>query len=225
MQAQQKTIHKNMLWEGYYNTLHFDKKWSLTSDAQMRTSDWTKKWSQLVVRSGLNYAINAHFNLTGGFAFFKNAQYEGTTLLFKNEWRPYQELAYQVKTNKATFTQRLRTEQRFLQQVVNEKKTKRYEFVFRLRYRFSWLLPLKNDGLKLLMGNEVLVNPQYISSKRFFDQNRTVAGLHIKLNQSVFLECQYLKIFQWHSNTSVLDDLNVFRININHSIHFQKKSY
>ncbi|MEO7802026.1 MAG: DUF2490 domain-containing protein, partial [Ginsengibacter sp.] len=96
MQAQQKTIHKNMLWEGYYNTLHFNKKWSLASDAQMRTSDWIKKWSQLVVRSGLSHAFNDHFTFTGGFTFFKNAQYEGTHLLFKNEWRPYQELAYQL---------------------------------------------------------------------------------------------------------------------------------
>ena len=56
--AQHKTEHTNMLWAGYYNTVRFNKNWSLVSDAQLRTRDWTEKWSQLLVRSGLSYTFN-----------------------------------------------------------------------------------------------------------------------------------------------------------------------
>ena len=74
----QHTIeHTNMLWAGYYNTFRFNKNLSMVSDAQLRTSDWTEKWSQLLVRSGLCYSFNEQLALTAGFAFFKNAQYEG----------------------------------------------------------------------------------------------------------------------------------------------------
>ncbi len=75
----------------------------------------------------------------------------------------------------------MRTEQRFLQQVVNNKKSKSYEYIFRLRYRLDWEFPIKENNLKLLIGNEVLVNPGFVKSTRFFEQNRTFAGLHFKL--------------------------------------------
>ncbi|MEP6617499.1 MAG: DUF2490 domain-containing protein [Ginsengibacter sp.] len=222
LKAQHRTEHTNMLWVGYYNTIHFNKKWSLESDAHLRTRDWNDKWSQLLVRSGLSYKLNDHAAVTGGFAFFKNAQYVGKQLLLKNEWRPWQEFSYQVKLKNINFIQRLRTEQRFLQQVINKKKSNEYLYIFRLRYRFEWQLALKENNLKLLLGNEVLVNPHYLNYNLFFDQNRTFAGLQFKLLSRTSLQCQYLKIFQWHSNTSVLEDQNVFRINIYQQFNFTK---
>lgn len=221
--GQHTTEHTNMLWAGYYNTVRFNKNWSLVSDVQLRTRDWTEKWSQFFVRSGLSYTFNDQAALTGGLAFIKNAQYLDKLLFFKNEWRSWEEFSYQVKLNKINFTQRLRTEQRFLQQIVNNKKTKNYDFIFRLRYRFDWQFPLK-ENLKLLIGNEVMVNPAYVNTIRFFDQNRTFAGLQFKLLSNTSLQCQYLKIFQWRSNTSVLEDQNVFRINIHQQFTFKKSN-
>ena len=220
--AQHTTEHTNMFWAGYYNTVRFNKNLSLVSDAQLRTRDWADKWSQLLIRSGLSYSFNDHVAVTGGFAFFKNAQYVDKELLLKNEWRPWQEFSYQLKLNKINFSQRLRTEQRFLQQVAGNKKSDSYDFIFRLRYRFDWQFPLKENDLKLLIGNEVLVNPGLINSNRFFDQNRTFAGLQLKLLSNTSLQFQYLKIFQWRSNTSVLEDQNVFRVNIYQQFSFRK---
>ncbi|MEJ7671666.1 MAG: DUF2490 domain-containing protein [Chitinophagaceae bacterium] len=211
-----------MLWAGYYNTVRFNKNWSLVSDAQLRTRDWSEKWSQLLVRSGVSYTFNEHIAVTGGLAFFKNAQYAEKLLFLKNEWRPWQEFSYQVKLNKINFIQRVRTEQRFLQQVVNNKKSEHYEFTFRLRYRFDWQFPLKENNLKLLIGNEVLINPGFINTTHFFDQNRTFAGLQFKLFSNTSLQSQYLKIFQWRSNASVLEDQNVFRVNIYQQFNFRE---
>lgn len=220
--AQHKTTHTDMLWEGYYNTLSLSKNWSLSSDAQIRTKDWTKQWSQILVRSGLNYKINNRFAVTAGFAFFKNAQYANKELFLKNEWRPWQEFSYQVKRQKINFTQRLRTEQRFLQQVVNNEKTNDYQYIFRLRYRFEFQIPLQKNNFVILAGNEVLVNPAYLNNSLYFDQNRTFAGVNCKVNSNSTFQFQYLKIFQWHSNTSVLDDQNVFRINFIQQFNFRK---
>ncbi|MGI8580883.1 MAG: DUF2490 domain-containing protein [Chitinophagaceae bacterium] len=220
--GQHRTEHTNMLWAGYYNTIRFNKNWSLVSDAQLRTKDWTEKWSQLLVRSGLSYTFNDHGAVTGGLAFFKNAQYAEKELVLKGEWRPWQEFSCQVKLNKINFIQRVRTEQRFLQQVVNNKKSKSYGYIFRLRYRFDWQFPFRGNNLKLLIGNEILVNPGFVNSARFFDQNRTFAGLYFKLFSNTSLQSQYLKIFQWRSNASVLEDQNVFRVNIYQQFNFRE---
>lgn len=109
LKAQHKTARTNMLWEGYYNTVTFNKDWSLLSDAQIRTRDWTRQWSQILVRSGLNYKINNHIAITGGFAFFKNAKYANKELFLKKEWRPGQEFSYRVKLHKRNFIRRIGT--------------------------------------------------------------------------------------------------------------------
>ena len=211
--SQHEVQHTNFLWTGYYNTTRFNEKWSLSSDAQIRTRDWANKWSQFLARTGAVYAFNNRLSVTVGFAFFKNAQYSGKDLLLKNEWRPWQEVAYQLSLHKINFIQRLRTEQRFLQLIQNNELSKNYQYIFRLRYKFEWQFPLKASAIKLLMGNEIMVNAGYIRNSLFFDQNRTSAGVNFKLNSTSGLQCQYVKIFQWHSNTSVMDNQNVFRIN------------
>ena len=212
--AQRTHVHTNVLWASYGNTIRFNKKWSLVNDVQVRTKDWADKWLLYAIRTGLNYNINEHVAVTGGLTLFESAQYAGKDLFFKNEWRPWEELSYQLKIKKINLLQRLRTEQRFLQQTVNNQKTNNYQYIFRLRYRFEWQFPLKDDNIKLLAGNEIFLNPGYLNNSLFFDQNRTFTGISFKLSANTNLQAQYLKIFQWRSNTSVLEDQNAFRVNI-----------
>ena len=222
--AQHTTQHTNMLWAGYYNTIRVNKKWAIASDAQLRTKNWADEWSQLLVRTGLTYSFNSNFSITGGLAFFKNAHYADKELLLKNEWRPWQELSYQLALHRINLLQRLRTEQRFLQEVVNNKKINSYQYIFRLRYKFEWQFPLQENNIRLLIGNEIMVNPDYINNTLFFDQNRTSAGINFKLNSNTNLQCQYIKIFQWHSNTKILEDQNVFRVNVIQQFNFKKNN-
>ena len=211
--TQHTTVHTNLLWAGYSNTILFDKKWSLQNDVQIRTKDWADKWLLYGIRTGLSYNINKRFAATVGFTLFEYAQYEGKDLFFKNEWRPWEEISYHLTLKKINLLQRLRTEQRFLQQVLNNRITNNYQYVFRLRYRFEWQFPLTKNTIKLMAGNEILVNPGYLNNSFFFDQNRTFAGIIFKLSATSNLQCQYSKIFQWRSAMSVLEDQNVFRIN------------
>jgi hypothetical protein len=221
--AQHKTEHTNVLWAAYNNTIRFNKKWSVISDVQLRTTDWTEKWLLYAVRTGVNYSFNEHISIDAGFTLFKTAQYGTQLLLFKNEWRPWEDISYQLELNKINLIQRLRTEQRFLQQVVNNKKSSTYQYIFRLRYRFEWQFPLEENKFKLLIGNEVLINPGYVDSTLFFDQNRTFAGINFNMGSNTNLQCQYIKIFQWHSNSSLLEDQNAFRVTFYQQFNLLKK--
>ena len=220
--AQHTTQHINILWAAYNNTLRFNRKWSLVTDAQVKTTDWANKWLLYGFRSGLSYTINDNFAVGSGLTLFRTAQYNGKDFFFKNEWRPWEEASYKLTLNKTNFFQRLRTEQRFLQLTLNNKKTNSYQYIFRLRYRFEWQFPLKKDIIKLSAGNEIFVNPGYLNNTLFFDQNRTFAGLNLKLNSNSFLQGQYLKIFQWHSTTSVLEDQNAIRVNFIQKFNLKK---
>lgn len=73
--------------------------------------------------------------------------------------------------------------------------------IFRLRYCFKWLLTLKENMFKLVAGNKIFVNAKYTNSTLFLDQNRTFAGLNFIISSNSTLQFQYLKIFQWCSNT------------------------
>ncbi|MDQ6902215.1 MAG: DUF2490 domain-containing protein [Bacteroidota bacterium] len=212
--AQQTTKHYNILWVAYNSTFHLNNKWLLVGDAEVRTVDWADKWLLCAVRTGVGYSVAPNLSLAAGGALFRTAQYNKNNYFFKNEWRLWQEAAYTLKfKNRTNLFQRLRTEQRFLQQTVNNKKVNKYQYIFRLRYRFEWTFPLVEDKIRLLAGDEIFVNPGHINSQLFFDQNRTFGGLNFKISNATILQTQYIKIFQWRNPTSVLEDQNVIRIN------------
>lgn len=216
--AQHTTVHKTMLWFNYNNYIILNDKYTLVNDVQVRTSNWADNWSQFAVRSGVHYKLNKHFLLGGGFAWFGTMRSSAGQLVLANEWRPWQEIAHQQKWKATSFMQRLRTEQRFLQQVADGKRTGVYNHIHRLRYRFEFGWPFAKNKFDFHTGNEVMVNPQYIGSNMFFDQNRSFAFINYNLSKKIFLQWQYIKIFQWRAATKVLENQDVFRFSIHHRI-------
>ncbi len=216
--AQHTTAHANMLWFNYNNYMQLSDKYTLLNDVQVRMWDWADNWSQFAVRTGVQYKLNKYFLLSGGFAWFGTMRSSAGQLVLANEWRPWQQIAHQQKWNTTSFIQRLRTEQRFLQQVDKGKRTGVYNHVFRLRYRFEFGWPLAKNKFDFHAGNEVMVNPQHIGSSMFFDQNRSFAFVNYNLSKKIFLQWQYIKIFQWRAATKVMENQDVFRFSIHHRI-------
>lgn len=223
VKSQHTVKHLDIIWATYINTIQFNKKWALVSDAQVRTVDWANKWLLYGVRSGVNYTVNTHLTLEGGFLLFRTAQYVDKNYFFKNEWRPWQGVTYNIKFNQTNFFQRLRTEERFLQETFNNKKIDSYQYLFRVRYRFEGQFSLEKN-LKLLAGNEVFVNPGHLNDSLFFDQNRTAVGLSERLGAHSTLQAQYIKIFQWRSSSRILENQNVIRVNFIQQFNLKRKT-
>lgn len=219
--AQRQRVQTNMFWFGHYSTITLSNRFAVNSDFQVRTKDWTQQWAQQLVRSGLSYKLNSHLSFSAGGAWFRHAQYSAERLLFRNEWRPWLEVAYGDKWKKSTFMQRLRLEERFIQRIVNGQKTAAYDQVTRLRYRLEYQVPLKGSTLTGSLVNEFMVHPGYIGGKRFLDQNRTFVGVNVKVAPSTILQAQYMKIFQWRTN-NILEDQNVIRFNIHQQFNWKK---
>ena len=219
--AQRQKVHTNFLWLGHYSTIKLSDRFAVNSDVQVRIKDWTEKWSQQLVRSGLSYKLNSHVSFTAGGAWFRHAQYNDGQVLFRNEWRPWLEVAYGDKWKKSTFMQRMRLEERFIQKVVNGQKTGTYDQITRLRYRLEYQVPLKGSTVTGSLVNEFMVHPGYIGSQRFLDQNRTFVGINVKVAPSTILQTQYMKIFMWRTN-NILEDQNVLRFNIHQQFNWKK---
>jgi hypothetical protein len=220
--AQHKTVHVNMLWFNYNNTVELNSKWSVVNDVQLRTRDWAKQWSVGAVRSGVSYRINNKFAVAAGFTWFGNMRYISDTAVLANEWRPWQEASLQLHTGKGLLVQRIRTEERFLQKLSGTAKTNNFEKRFRVRYRIEYTLPPINKKIELHAGNEVMVNMNYINDNRFFDQNRLFALINYKTSPSTFVQFQFIKLFQWQAAANTMEDQNVFRFSVHQFFSYKK---
>ena len=222
LQAQKQHIHTDMVWLGYYNTMQFSNRYSLNSDIQFRTKEWVSQWSQQLIRTGLSYKINDQSSITAGFAWFRNAKYKDNTVSFLNEWRPWQEYAHSLNAGKFLILQRVRLEERFLELSSVGKTPSPYNYITRLRYRLEAQVPLKKNKIYFGLINEIMVNPAYIKTPKFLDQNRTFASLDVRVSNATTIQGQVMKIVVWHQD-NVLEDQNVLRFNIVQSLNLKRK--
>lgn len=218
LKAQHTTVHTQMFWLNYNNYITLNNRWSINNDVQVRTREWTTHWSQFAIRSGVSYKFNPRLAVAAGFTWFGNVRYFDDEPVVANEWRPWEEVSYQLNSRKNIFIQRLRLEQRFLQQVVNGQKTNDYEKRQRLRYRAEFGIPLPNKKFEIHFGDEVMANINYIADNRFFDQNRIFAFINFKLSAHTFLQYQYIKIHQWQPARNTMENQDVFRFSIHQQI-------
>ena len=220
--AQHKTTHINMLWFNYNNAIEVNSKWGIVNDVQLRTRDWARQWSLCAIRSGVTYKLNNKFAFAAGFTWFGNVRYTGDTAVVANEWRPWQEATLQLHAGKGMLLQRLRAEERFLQKTSGITKTSSYEKRLRLRYRIEYTLPPTGKKTEWHIGNEVMVNANYINGSRFFDQNRLFALINYKLSKVTSLQFQFIKLLQWQASLNTLEDQNVFRFGVQQFFSFKK---
>lgn len=221
--AQPKVVRNQAIWVGYYNTTSLGNRFSVMSDVQVRTKDWVSAWSQQLVRSGLTYEINKRVAATAGFAFFRTAQSTSRDLLFKKEWRPWQELSIKLEKKKTVLTQRLRTEQRFIQQLKEDKLSNNYTFTFRMRYKWDLQVPIAKTALSFGIGNEVMVNPVAIGTPNVFDQNRASGSIFWKAAPGLSLQWQYIKIIQKKWGVDLIDNQDVVRFNVHQQLKWNSK--
>lgn len=219
--AQRQRVYVNMLWLGHYSTVQLSNRFSLNSDVQVRAKDWAQKWSQQLVRSGISYKVSPKLSVTAGGAWFRHAQYIGESLVYRNEYRPWQEASFGTQWGKLGVMQRMRLEERVMQKMVSGRKTNSYDYITRLRYRLELQLPLKGPKLTTSLINEFMVNPGHWGREKFLDQNRTFVGFNLKVSGSTMLQAQYMKLFQWRTS-NLLEKQNVIRFNIHQQFNRKK---
>lgn len=213
-------VRDNMVWVGYFSTIKFNDKLSLNSDAQFRTRNEVKNYSQALLRTGLSYKLNEKVDVTLGLAHFRFFITNDKT---RGEWRPWQEFKLNDKFGNCKLSHRFRVEQRFNETVKNSEATNDYQFNFRFRYRFDLRYPIlkenkSGNNIYALIGNEIMVNAGNNISYNYFDQDRLYIGVNYEINKKIVLQLQYMHVWQQASNGLTLNSNEVIRFNIYHTI-------
>jgi hypothetical protein len=154
-------------------------------EGQQRFGADTSRYSQVLLRPGLGYALTENTSIWLGYAWaYTGVPY--TSHPFE-ENRIWQQLLWVKSFPAAVLSNRIRTEQRFLE---NNPKT-----AYRFRELVKVFAPVKtNARLALVASNEVFFHANNFVGKdsRGFDQNRFFVGLGYKVSPIAITEIGYM---------------------------------
>jgi hypothetical protein len=208
-----------MIWLGYFQQIKLKKNYAIHTDLQFRTKDWLSNYSQALIRTGFVYNLNEKINLTIGIAHFR---FFITNKSTKAEWRPWQEISFNDQINKLSVKHRFRSEQRFNELLSDElESTSHYSFNWRFRYKLELSYPINNNETKkhyFTLANEIMINAGRLITTNYFNQNRFSIGFNFQLNESFYLQPQFIYINQFIKKSASLDNITVLRFNILHKI-------
>lgn len=209
--AQRQKIYTNGIWLCHWGNIRLNDRWSIATEAEIHLKQWVQRWNEQTFELGLLNRLNAKWRVGAGIGLYRSGQYFDQ-FFFKTEWRGWQE-ANRFTGSKWVLRQRLRLEERWIQGIKDGRKTDRYDYVTRVRYRTELLKPLLQGKITPVLANEFMASPGYWNSDRFLDQNRSWLGAYFRLLPSLSVQTLYVKAFQWRANNA-LEDQNIFRVNV-----------
>ncbi|MBU2905704.1 DUF2490 domain-containing protein [Arenibacter algicola] len=184
MKAQENGENKLGSWHMYFGTNKISNKLSIHTEAQLRYYEQAENFNQLLLRTGLNYHIDANAWATFGYGYIVT---DGSFEEFPDETnsiehRIFERFFLKNKVWEFNFEHRYTLEQRFLD------FGDRNDVQHRMRYRLQMTLPLTNTFF-LNFYDEIFINLQ----DDIFGQNRLYAALGINVTNNLSVQMGYLK--------------------------------
>ena len=200
-------------WLALNNSTKFNRTWGMHLDVQFRSADRLEYLRNFMFRPGLTYHLNKKANLTLGYML--NDTYTpsvGSGYNRLTEHRVWEQLLYNVFIGSTVLTNRLRLEQRFIEQSSSDV------FSQRLRYMLRAVVPVTRQdstfkkGLFIGLQDEVFLNLQNKSKLNgsVFDQNRAYLAIGYRFSPKLDLEAGYLN--QFINGKSVNTSNNVMQV-------------
>ena len=162
------------VWLGDITSYRFNEKYSLWNDWHIVPTSF------FVSRHGLTRHLSQQVSMSGGYAWgFLPTPGSGSDRLDRFEHRPWAQLLMNIPLGtKYTFSNRVRYDARFKQNVTNGETDTGFVFNHRVRFMLSFRRPI--TGIRLwdqtpfvIVGNEILLNfaPQITGNQ--LDQTRS----------------------------------------------------
>jgi hypothetical protein len=215
--------NREQLWLAYFNQTRFSNKFGLWADVHYRmTENFAGRPFQLLIRPALTYFIKDNLRVNVGYAFVSHYPAEGSTTT-RFEHRPWQQIWWNQKYTGLTTLQWLRLEQRFNERVVSDVKEDGYNYNFRVRYNFSFLIPLTGTEIKAktpfaTIGNELFLNFGDRVVFNTFDQNRFFAGFGYQFTPHMNLQLTYMNLYQQETSGSNYISAHAIRLFLFHNL-------
>lgn len=200
-------------WLAIYHKQKIAGKWGYLFDAQYRTDKQFSKTSAYLLRPGITYEVSKSQVAGTGYAFFGSYEDEKSSRVFYAENRIWEQYQLDAKIGKATLSNRLRLEQRFI-------NMEQGGFSQRLRYYIRSQIPLVktdtsfNKGLYMALQNELFVNVQHRerAGNSFLDQNRSYISFGYRISKKIDAELGYQYVYSKDRDGNLRN--NVFQLAI-----------
>lgn len=145
----------------------------------------------LYAENGLSYKITAKISFTNSYVYERQQPFEITA---RNEHRLFQQLTLKLPFNKFLLKQRLRFDERFIQ----NNQSNSYDFSHRLRYLLGGSFEL-NDKWYLMTYSEFFFNTTK-GAKFQFNENWSALQIGCNINKKNAIEFGYLFV-GWINNS------------------------
>jgi hypothetical protein len=211
---QAKEINEQaQFWWSLNNTLRVTDRLGAVADVHIRRTDFMAEPSFYFVRAGFQYWVNEQLTVVAGYAHMWQAPAEPDWSTWTQEDRIYQQLQYVSRVGKVALLSRLRSEQRFRDEVVNDQLTGERQFTDRVRFLFSATVPVSpNPNVpSLVFSDEILVQFGEAVVNNTFDQNRLFLGIKKNLKPSLSFDLGYMMVYQQKASGYQYDLNNTFR--------------
>jgi hypothetical protein len=183
------------------------------ADFHVRTTDFMANEFFYFARAGGVYWIKQKYPIAAGVAHLWLAPQAGN-LTWSDENRIYQQFSSTQSFDRLSLMHRIRLEERWRDNIVNDQKTGPKQFSFRLRYLASLnYKAFKNDKMPLLvLSDELLAQFGESIVYNSLDQNRLFIGLKFSLGKGLMCDTGYMNIWQQQSTGSNYTSSHIFRL-------------
>ncbi len=170
-----------------------NQKWSLFSEAQLRSLKFYQNFHYYEYKAAVNYKIQNNLLFTLGAGKYQTYKEGGNFILPKNndEFRIWPQLTISQSIGKFNIEQRYRTELRYTSN----------GFRNRYRYRLGISLPF-GKGLKLYKRYQIGISNEifFTNTEPYFERNRLLLSCNYKPSKSTTIQIGYLHQFDYKIN-------------------------
>jgi len=182
-------------WLMYFGDHRFDadSKWGFHFDGQYRVNQFGSGNEQLLLRPGINFDATDTLQLSGGYAFIRDAADKGFDV---PEHRFWEQLILRQRVGSVGLMHRYRVEQRLVGRKipddVGQGELDGYGYRNRFRYFLKATIPIGLDDYYIGAYNELMLNFGTSVTNSIFDQNRAYIALGRSLGGVGNVELGYL---------------------------------
>jgi Protein of unknown function (DUF2490) len=219
-QAQRLVNHQSLYWLRYQNQLIVSPTFYWSNEVDNRRFFDPDVQHQFIFHSRFHYKrkrwdIGAGLTMSWIFAQKPENGFDHSTA----EVRPVAEVSYDQPIGKIVFQNRLRIDNRFIEENQEHNVWEESFYVLRIRYRAQFKIPLKVNSdnittISLKVADEIMFN----NEENTFDQNRLYLTGEFYLNKKLSLEAGYLYIYQQRFGLEEYFSRNVVRFSVLHRI-------
>lgn len=201
-QIKKEVIKRDESWVSINSVIKLNEHWGIVADVHERRNDFFAKNDFHFVRTGLWYQLDKNLSFAAGYGHLWLAPSKIGYTEFANENRIYEQVQLTSAYKKINLLQRLRSEQRWREVLVNDKHIDSFYFSQRFRYLLSTTIPVfKNKKLpSLVVADEICLQFGKNIGYNTFDQNRLFFGIKQILTPSLNFDMGYMAVFQQKDN-------------------------